>query len=319
MGHELAEAPVADEALLEHVQEADDAEHGGGDVARVHEEGEDLGQGGGVAGDHPCAEGDVEERVAFEQELGAGEEGGVEGGDALEGLAEAGVGAAEGLPGAAFAGETLDLADALDGVFDVRGEGGGLVAVRAPHLVDPALEAAGEEEDEGNGQEGPGGEGRVDPEHEGKGAHEREGDFQEGLWQEVRGRADHAQVGGQAAEHLAGLGVVEIGEREALEVVEEIPAQGGLDAEAQPLAADGAAPFREGGQDGQRGEGERREPRRPQITRGEIDLEDAQGHRRDRQAQPRLQHQRREVKRQKRLVRAVMPSDLANPLFDLAR
>ena len=166
---------------------------------------------------------------------------------------------AKGAAGAALAGEALDFADALDGVLDVGGEGGGFVAVLAPDLVDAFLEAAGEEEDEGDGDEGEGGECGINPEHEGEGADEGQGDFEKGFGEEVCGGADHAKVGGDAAEDLAGLGAVEEGEGEALEMVEEVRAQGGLNAKAQPLSTDGAAPFQRGRAHGQ----ERKEQRAP--------------------------------------------------------
>ena len=299
---------------MEEVEEADDAEHGGGDVAGVHEEGEDLGEGGGVAGDEPGAEGDVEEGIAFEEELGAGEEGSVEGGDLLEGAAEAGVGVAKGAAGAGLAGEALDFADALDGVLDVGGEGGGFVAVLAPDLVDAFLEAAGEEEDEGDGNEGEGREGGVNPEHEGEGADEGQGDFEKGFGEEVGGGADHAEVGGDAAEDLAGLGAVEEGEGEALEMVEEVRAQGGLDAESQPLPANGAAPFQRGRAHGQ----ERKEQRAPtglmQIPRRQADLEDVEGDGRNEQAGPRPRDHRRQVQRQELPLRAIVTANRPQPL-----
>ena len=136
--------------------------------------------------------------------------------------------AAEGAAGAGLAGEALDFADALDGVLDVGSEGGGLVAVLAPDLVDALLEATGEEEDKGDGDERESRERGINPEHEGESADEGQGDFEEGLGEEVGGGADHAEVGGDAAEDLAGLGAVEEGEGEALEGVEGGRAQGGL-------------------------------------------------------------------------------------------
>ena len=226
---------------------------------------------------------------------------------------EACVGVAEGAAGAGLAGEALDLADALDGVLDVGGEGCGLVAVLAPDLVDALLEAAGEEEDEGDGDEGEGGEGGVDPEHEGEGADEGQGDLQQGLGEEVGGGADHAEVGGDAAEDLAGLGAVEEGEGEALEVVEEVGAQGGLDAEAEPLSADGAAPFEGGRADGEEGEEEGAPARRAEVARGEADLEDVEGDGGDEEAGARAGHDGGQVQRQQAPLRAIVAAHRPKP------
>ena len=158
-----------------------------------------------------------------------------------------------------------------------------------------------------------GGEGGVDPEHEGEGADEGQGDLQQGLGEEVGGGADHAEVGGDAAEDLAGLGAVEEGEGEALEVVEEVGAQGGLDAEAEPLSADGAAPFEGGRADGEEGEEEGAPARRAEVARGEADLEDVEGDGGDEEAGARAGHDGGQVQRQQAPLRAIVAAHRPKP------
>ena len=297
----------AHDALLEHVEKIDDPHHRHRHVSRIHVECEHLAERGRSVRHHPRAERDVQERISLQHELRTGVERRVERTHPLEREAEAVVDMPERPTLTVLAREALHLADALHGVLHVRGEGGGLLSVAAPHGVDAFLKRGGEQQDERNGQERPERKAHVEAEHHGEGACEHEDDFDECLRHEVRRGSHLTEVARDAAQNLARLRPVEIGEGQTLDVVEKLLAHGSLNSESKPLSAEGAAPFEYGRCHGEHGEGERRPAGRRKVASRQIHLKHLKGHHRNDKLESAAHHAAEDVHEHQPRVPAVEP------------